>query len=155
MRCPACQHEDSKVIDSRTSGESIRRRRECLACGERFTTHERVEVPALWVLKKDGRKEPFSAEKVLTGLALACRKRPVTAAVMDQAVRSVRTMLQERRGTEVPASLVGEAVMEVLREVDEVAYIRFASVYREFESADQFIDTIRPLQETAGKGEQP
>ncbi|TNE92029.1 MAG: transcriptional repressor NrdR [Deltaproteobacteria bacterium] len=151
MRCPACQHEDSKVVDSRTSGDSIRRRRECLACNERFTTHERVEAPTLWVLKKDGRKEPFSAEKVLAGLALACRKRPVTAQAMDEAVKSVHTMLQDRRGTEVPAAAVGEAVMEVLRGVDEVAYIRFASVYREFESADQFIETIQPLQERLNK----
>ncbi|MCO4744407.1 MAG: transcriptional repressor NrdR [Proteobacteria bacterium] len=149
MRCPTCQHEDSKVVDSRTSGDAIRRRRECLECSERFTTHERVERPTLWVLKKDGRKEPFRSEKVLTGLALACRKRPITAADMDDAARKVEAMLQERRGTEVPAAAVGEAVMEVLRTVDEVAYIRFASVYREFESADQFIETIRPLQEGA------
>lgn len=147
MRCPECQHEDSKVVDSRTSGEAIRRRRECLACSVRFTTHERVEKPALWVLKKDGRKEPFRSEKVLTGLALACRKRPITAEVMDDAVRQVEAMLHERRGSEVPAEAVGEALMAVLRTVDEVAYIRFASVYRAFESADQFIETIRPLQE--------
>ena len=147
MRCAECHHPESRVVDSRTSGDSIRRRRECLACGGRFTTHERIERPILWVLKKDGRKEPFSEEKVLSGLALACRKRPVSGSDMDEAVGRVHALLQERRGSEVPAAAVGEAVMEVLREIDEVAYVRFASVYREFESADQFIDTIRPLQE--------
>ena len=149
MRCPKCHFPDSKVIDSRTSGDTVRRRRECLAeaCAERFTTHERVESRIPWIVKKDGRRLPFAREKVLRGIELACRKRPVDAGAMEQAVRRVEEVLESIREQEVPSSIVGEAVMEVLREVDEVAYIRFASVYRNFENVDQFVDTIRPLRE--------
>lgn len=147
MRCPKCQHDDSKVIDSRTSGDVIRRRRECLDCGERFTTHERVEVRLPWVVKKDGRREPFVREKVLHGIALACRKRPIDATAMEEAVRRVETALENLREAEVSSSIVGGLVMQVLRDVDEVAYVRFASVYREFESVGQFVETIRPLRE--------
>ena len=149
MRCPRCHHPDSKVIDSRAHGDLIRRRRECLAesCAERFTTFERMEVRLPWVVKKDGRREPFAREKVLHGLALACRKRPVDAAAMEDAVRRVELELDNLREAEVPSAVVGERVMEVLREVDEVAYVRFASVYRAFESVEQFVETIRPLRE--------
>jgi transcriptional repressor NrdR len=147
MRCPRCQHEDTKVIDSRTSGDSIRRRRECLECGERFTTHERLEQRVPWIVKKDGRREPFAREKVLHGIALACRKRPIDADAMEELVRRVETQLENLRESEVPSTKIGELVMNVLRDVDEVAYVRFASVYREFESAEQFVETIRPLRE--------
>jgi transcriptional repressor NrdR len=147
MRCPRCQHEDTKVIDSRTSGDSIRRRRECLQCGERFTTHERLEQRVPWIVKKDGRREPFAREKVLHGIALACRKRPIDADAMEELVRRVETQLENLRESEVPSTKIGELVMNVLRDVDEVAYVRFASVYREFESAEQFVETIRPLRE--------
>jgi transcriptional repressor NrdR len=149
MRCPKCQHPDSKVIDSRTSGDTIRRRRECLSCAERFTTHEHIEARLPWVVKKDGRREPFAREKVLHGIALACRKRPIDAAAMDEAVRRVEQSLENLRENEVGSSVVGELVMSVLRDIDEVAYVRFASVYREFGSADQFIQTIRPLMESS------
>jgi transcriptional repressor NrdR len=155
MRCPRCQFDDSRVIDSRVSGDSIRRRRECLAegCGERFTTHERMEARVPWIVKKDGRREPFDRDKVLRGVALACRKRPLDAAAMDDVVRRVEAQLEMREGA-IPAALVGQAVMDVLRDVDEVAYVRFASVYREFESVEQFIDTVRPLREQQrGPGE--
>lgn len=147
MRCPRCQHEDTKVIDSRTSGDSIRRRRECLQCGERFTTHERLEQRVPWIVKKDGRREPFAREKVLHGIALACRKRPIDADAMEELVRRVEAQLENLRESEVPSTRIGELVMNVLRDVDEVAYVRFASVYREFESAEQFVETIRPLRE--------
>lgn len=147
MRCPECGHEDSKVVDSRSGPSHIRRRRECLACTSRFTTHERMETPALWIMKKSGQKEPFNSNKLLSGLALACRKRPIDAEVMEDAVQRVHLRLLSLRQPTVPSSTVGEVLMEVLREVDDVAYVRFASVYRAFESVDQFVDAIRPLRE--------
>jgi len=147
MRCPECGHEDSKVVDSRSGPSHIRRRRECLGCASRFTTHERMETPALWIMKKNGQKEPFNANKLLAGLALACRKRPIDAEVMEDAVQRVHLQLLALRQPTVPSSIVGEVLMDVLREVDDVAYVRFASVYRAFESVDQFVDAIRPLRE--------
>lgn len=148
MRCSRCNFEDSKVIDSRTSGDAIRRRRECIQCGERFTTHERIEVRVPWIVKRDGRREPYAREKVLHGVALACRKRPVDAGRMAEMALSVETALENLREGEVPASVVGELVMAALREVDEVAYVRFASVYRAFDSVEHFVDAIRPFRET-------
>ena len=147
MRCPECQHSESKVIDSRSAVDSIRRRRECLACSGRFTTHERVERLLPWVQKKNDKKEPFKAEKILKGIALACRKRPIDALTQQEAVREVESRLLAMHCDEVLSSVVGQAVMDVLREIDEVAYLRFASVYREFESVEQFMETIRPLRE--------
>lgn len=147
MRCPECQQPDSRVVDSRTAGDHVRRRRECQACSHRFTTYERWERPRLWVLKKSGLKEPYSHEKVLQGIALACRKRPVNAEQMDEAAAAVRTRLELGRESEVDSAAVGEAVMDVLRRVDDVAYVRFASVYRAFESVEEFVEVIRPLTE--------
>lgn len=148
MRCPACDDGGSRVVDSRTTNDSVRRRRECQVCSERFTTHERLERRVLWVVKRAGQREPFTRGKVLHGLALACRKRPVDAAMLDALVRDVETRLEARRESDVPSSAVGEAVMDALRDVDEVAYVRFASVYRAFESVEQFIDAIQPLRGT-------
>lgn len=145
MRCPECQTPDSRVVDSRTAGDHVRRRRECVSCQHRFTTYERMERPQVWVLKKSGLKEPFIPEKVLEGIALACRKRPVSAQQMDDAVNAVRTLLELRRESPIPSSAVGEAVLEVLRALDPVAYVRFASVYRAFESVEEFVDVIDPL----------
>lgn len=145
MRCPACQHPDSRVIDSRATADHIRRRRACQACSHRFTTYERFEHPRLWVLKKGGLKEPYSDEKVLQGIALACRKRPVDAPSMDEAAARVRELLVQRKEQAVPSAAVGEAVMEVLRDIDDVAYVRFASVYQAFDSVEEFIEVIRPL----------
>lgn len=145
MNCPRCQHDDSKVIDSRTSGDVIRRRRECLRCEERFTTHERVEMRVPWVLKRSGKREPFTREKLLHGVALACRKRPVDADAMEALAVRVEQALSNLREDDVPSTAVGALVMEELRHVDEVAYVRFASVYRAFESVEQFIDAIGPL----------
>jgi transcriptional repressor NrdR len=147
MRCPSCQHEDTRVVDSRESGEGIRRRRACQACGVRFSTVERVETKLPWVVKKDGRREVFERDKVQQGMALACRKRPVGPAELEAAVARVEQALVETREAEVGSRRVGEIVMAVLRELDAVAYVRFASVYQEFESVEQFQAAIR---ETGG-----
>ena len=147
MKCPVCHDEESRVVDSRTAGDSIRRRRQCAGCDARYTTHERIEYRVPWVVKKDGRREPFSRDKVLHGIVLACRKRPVDMSAMEDAVKDVEAKLELLREAEVPSSVVGAAVMHVLQEVDQVAHVRFASVYREFENVDQFIEAIKPLQE--------
>ena len=142
MRCPACQHAESRVIDSRTTGDAIRRRRSCQNCQHRFTTLERLEQRLPWILKQDGRREPFSHDKVLHGIALACRKRPLTAEDLEEAVRAVEQKLVNLRETEVPSAQVGQIVMDVLRDIDAVAYVRFASVYQAFESVDEFAEAI-------------
>ncbi|MCB9662681.1 MAG: transcriptional repressor NrdR [Alphaproteobacteria bacterium] len=147
MRCPVCDTEETRVVDSRTSADAIRRRRECLVCGARFTTFERVEQRQLWVTKRSGEKQPFLRDKVAAGISLACRKRPSSEQV-DELVDRVIKLLEERREQTVPSTAVGEACMAVLREVDEVAYVRFASVYQAFESVDQFVETIAPLRAT-------
>ena len=147
MRCPDCQHPESRVIDSRTAGDAIRRRRSCQQCGHRFTTLERLEVRLPWVLKADGRKEPFQRDKVLHGIALACRKRNLDAETLEDAVREVEQRLVALRIGEVPSRQVGEIVMGVLRGVDAVAYVRFASVYRAFESVDEFAEAILQVRE--------
>ncbi len=141
MRCPSCQHEDSRVIDSRTAGDAIRRRRVCSACGYRFTTHERVELRMPWVVKKGGDREPWDRDKLLHGLRLACRKRPITEEQVGDAAMTVEQRVQTE--SEVTTSDIGEQVMEVLRGLDAVAYVRFASVYKAFESVEQFADAIR------------
>ena len=149
MICPRCQHDDSKVIDSRTSGDVIRRRRECLRCEERFTTHERIEMRVPWVLKRSGKREPFTRDKLLRGVALACRKRPVDADAMEALAIRVEHAVANLREDDVLSTTVGELVMGELRHVDEVAYVRFASVYRAFESVEQFMEAIGPLRATA------
>lgn len=138
MRCPACQHPDSRVVDSRDVGDSIRRRRSCLRCGHRFSTLERLELRLPWVVKKDGRREPFSRDKVFAGLALACRKRPVDTGQLTAVVSHVEQALVELREPEIPTATIGELVMAELERLDPVAFVRFASVYRQFESVEQF-----------------
>lgn len=145
MRCVACQSEDSRVVDSRVTGDAIRRRRQCTGCGARFTTHERVEQRLLWVVKKDGQREPWSREKVLHGMAMACHKRPVDAAQIERAVDAVETSFAGH--SEVESPMVGRAVLDTLRQLDPVAMVRFASVYQAFESLEQFIELIGPLQD--------
>lgn len=147
MRCPECDFDDTRVVDSRTSGDGIRRRRECASCGLRFSTQERLEQRLPWVLKKSGVREPFSRDKVLHGIALACRKRPVGPDDLERAVRAVEGRLIGLREPELPSERVGEAVMEVLKELDPVAYVRFASVYRQFDSVERFAELIAPLRE--------
>ncbi|MCB9677892.1 MAG: transcriptional repressor NrdR [Alphaproteobacteria bacterium] len=145
MRCPDCAHEESRVVDSRTTGDSIRRRRQCASCGARFTTHERIEQRLPWILKRDGRRELYDREKVLHGITLACRKRPLGPGDIEAAALRVESRLE---GTvECSTREVGDAVMAVLREMDPVAYVRFASVYQQFESVQQFVDAIDPLRE--------
>ncbi len=141
MRCPLCASLDNRVVDSRLSrdGNLIRRRRECSSCQGRFTTHERVEeLSPLLVVKKDGRREPFDRSKIVAGLRIACRKRPVSADVIDRAVDELEQRLQARGEREVSAATVGEEVMGLLQGIDDVAYVRFASVYRQFQDMREF-----------------
>ncbi len=132
MRCPHCGHSDSKVIDSRSVDQGIRRRRQCLQCGERFTTYERIDNSVLTVIKKDRRREPFDREKLLRGIRKACEKRPLPAGTIEKLVDEIEFELQRSGRSEVSSSRIGEMVMERLLRLDHIAYIRFASVYREF-----------------------
>jgi transcriptional repressor NrdR len=132
MQCPFCSYEDSRVTDSRAVDDGIRRRRECLQCGGRFTTYERVQASGMLVVKKDGRREPFSRQKILQGLQKACEKRPLEAAAIARIADAIEARIQQEGLVEVPASLIGEWAMEGLRDLDQIAYVRFASVYRAF-----------------------
>jgi transcriptional repressor NrdR len=153
MRCPACGHQEDRVIDSRSTreGRAIRRRRECLACAHRFTTYEYVEVTTLQVVKKDSRREEFNREKLISGIKRACEKRPVSAADIEELVDRIETDLT-RLGPEVTSRQVGERVMEELQRLDEVAYVRFASVYRHFKDVNQFMEEIQGLMKAGGEG---
>ena len=148
MRCVFCGYEDSKVLDSRPveEGRSIRRRRECLQCGKRFTTYERVDELPLIVVKADNRRELFDASKILNGLIKACDKRSVPVSVLETIVNDIERELSNGLEREVSSKQIGELVMKHLRGVDQVAYVRFASVYRNFEDVSTFIDEIRELQ---------
>jgi transcriptional repressor NrdR len=150
MKCPFCSHIEDKVVDSRESkeGEVIRRRRECLACGKRFTSYERIEQIPNLVVKKDGRRERFDREKILAGLLRACEKRPVPVKTLEGIADRVEAMVQESPDREVPTAEIGEFLMERLRELDKVAFVRFASVYREFKDVDQFMSALKGLLET-------
>ncbi|GAB6061308.1 transcriptional regulator NrdR [Deferrisoma palaeochoriense] len=149
MRCPFCGEQEDRVIDSRVSreGEVIRRRRECVACGRRFTTYERVEDTLPLVVKKDGRRESFDRLKILAGIKKACEKRPVSADSLERIVDRIEARLQEEGRKEVPSREIGEAVMAELQALDPVAYVRFASVYREFRGVDEFVDALREFLE--------
>jgi transcriptional repressor NrdR len=148
MRCPFCYYEETKVIDSRTADDGVRRRRECLAagCGRRFTTYERIQLAGAFVVKKDGRREEFSREKLLAGVRKACEKRPLSASQVEDLVDYVEAAVTSQGGAEVPSSFVGEIVMERLRELDDIAYIRFASVYRSFKDVDQLKEELDVLE---------
>jgi len=147
MKCPSCGHLEDKVIDSRSAkeGQAIRRRRECLACQRRFTTYETVETTPLLVIKKDGRREPFSREKILNGLLRACEKRPIPAERIHAIVDSLEAETMQKGQDEVHSSEIGERVMAELHRLDEVAYVRFASVYRHFNYLNQFLEELRSL----------
>lgn len=147
MRCPFCGHAESKVVDTRPTDESerIRRRRECLRCGKRFTTYEAVETTPVMVIKKDGSREAFSRDKLLRGVIKACEKRPVTMAQLELLVSEIDASLQNHLEKEVQSSEIGELVMEKLEAIDKVAYVRFASVYREFQDLDSFSDELRRM----------
>ena len=150
MKCPFCAHAKDKVVDSRESGsgDAIRRRRECLDCGRRFTSYERIEEIPYLVIKKDGRREAFERQKLMAGLHRACEKRPVPAKALMQLVDEIEQMVQDCPDREVEVSLIGERVMARLKELDNVAYVRFASVYRQFEDAQEFMAELRDLLET-------
>jgi len=149
MRCPACGLEGDKVIDSRSvrEGQAVRRRRECSQCQHRYTTYEVVERAAVLVVKKDGRREPYSRDRILTGLIKACEKRPISRAQLEELVDDVEHEVLEDARSEVPSRDIGEAVMDRLQRLDEVAYVRFASVYRSFRDLNQFMETLRGLLE--------
>jgi len=144
MKCPYCGHKDDKVLDSRSvrEGEGIRRRRECLECGRRFTTYEEIEEMRLVVVKKDERREPFDRSKILKGMLTACEKRPVSVAQLEQAADQIERSIYNRGDKEVRSTEIGEMVIEKLRGLDQVAYIRFASVYRQFEDVTQFKELV-------------
>lgn len=147
MRCPYCTSIENKVVDSRTGkeGEVIRRRRECLQCEGRFTTYERVEEVLPSVIKKDGRREPFDRMKILNGLKKACEKRPISTEALEKAVSDIEKALQEKGLKEVPSTDIGEEVMEHLHDLDEVAYVRFASVYRSFKDINEFMSELKDI----------
>ena len=147
MRCPHCGFLEDKVVDSRPSqdGRAIRRRRECLQCGERFTTYEYVELAQLIVVKSDGRREPFDKNKILAGLKLACNKRPVTAKQMETLAEAIEAHFHSAGKADVSSKEIGELVMEKLRDVDEIAFVRFASVYRKFADTQEFLREIQKL----------
>ena len=148
MRCPFCQHEDTRVIDSRISdsGSSVRRRRECLKCKERFTTFEHAELALPHVIKSDDRREPFNELKIRGGISRALEKRPVNAEEIEAAIHRIQHRLMTMGEREVPSKLIGEVVMAELFNLDEVAYVRFASVYRRFQDLDAFSEEVRRIQ---------
>jgi len=148
MLCPKCRSVDDKVIDSRASreGATIRRRRECLNCGHRFTTYEEIEHEHLMVVKRDGRREEFSRDKLFSGLKKACQKRPISPQALEDVLDRIVNDITNKYESEVPGAVIGERVMAELRELDEVAYVRFASVYRRFQEATDFVHEIKKLE---------
>ncbi len=147
MKCPFCYVPESKVIDSRPAdnGMSIRRRRECISCGRKFTTYERVEDVSLIVIKKDGSRQSFDRTKVMNGIIRACEKRPVTVDQMEKAVNSIELQIRNKMVKEITSFEIGELVMDALKELDDVAYVRFASVYRQFKDINSFVDELQKL----------
>ena len=147
MKCPFCGDTESKVVDSRHSedGNSIRRRRECTKCGKRFTTYEIIETVPLIVVKKDGTRESFDRVKLFNGLLRACEKRPVPVEVIEKAVTDIESQLQNSLEKEITSGKIGELAMEKLKDIDEVAYVRFASVYRQFKDVSTFVDEVTKL----------
>ncbi|MFH1873994.1 MAG: transcriptional regulator NrdR [Pseudomonadota bacterium] len=147
MKCPYCPETESKVIDSRVSqtGSLIRRRRECEKCGKRFTTYERIEEPLVVVVKKDGRRENFDPQKLANGIRKACEKRPIAADTIDEVVEKIEQWVMAQGEREMPSTGIGEKVMEALHRLDEVAYVRFASVYRSFKDINEFMSELQDL----------
>src|ERR1043166_7842588 len=147
MRCPKCSCQDDKVIDSRASreGATIRRRRQCVGCGYRFTTYEEVERGGLVVIKRDGRREEFSKDKLMSGIKKACQKRPVSPKAIEDLVEKIVNEVTDKYEREVPGEVIGRLVMEGLRQIAEVAYVRFASVYRRFQEATDFVHEVKKL----------
>ena len=144
MKCPFCGYGDSKVLDTRPTdeGNTIRRRRECLNCQKRFTTYEKIEQSPIMVIKKDGNRQAFDREKIIRGMIKSCEKRPVSAADIEEAVNNIEKKIENSMKKEISSLEVGEMVMEELKDLDEVSYVRFASVYREFKDLQSFIDEL-------------
>jgi transcriptional repressor NrdR len=158
MKCPFCKVDDDRVVDSRASndGFAIRRRRECVSCDRRYTTYERIEESPLRVIKKDQRREPFERRKILLGLLKACEKRPIPIAQIEEITERIENKVLERYETEVPVTYIGELVMDELRRLDQIAYVRFASVYRDFKDITEFVEELRPLLAArSGEGKPP
>ncbi len=155
MKCPFCAHGENKVSDSRISkdGDAIRRRRECLGCGKRFTTYEFVEEVLPMVVKKDGRREPFDRTKIRSGIKKACEKRPISTDAIENVVDNIEHACQEFQGKEIPTAVIGEKIMRELQTLDGVAYVRFASVYREFRDVSDFLIELKDLLHTKKDGE--
>jgi transcriptional repressor NrdR len=153
MKCPYCGALDDKVIDSRESqeGEVIRRRRECISCGRRFTTYERLEQLPYMVIKKDGRREPFDRNKILGGLLKACEKRPVSTSKLEEITNEIESFVHEAKERERPTTKIGEILMRRLKNLDKVAYVRFASVYKDFKDVTEFLDELKALTKGARK----
>ena len=147
MRCPICGKDNDKVVDSRSAqgGNVVRRRRKCLECGNKFTTYEEIEHTPLYVIKKDNRREPFQREKLLGGLVMACKKRPVSMESIERLVHAIERDIHSGFQIEIPSWRIGELVMNGLKELDDVAYVRFASVYRQFKDVEEFIEELRKI----------
>lgn len=147
MNCPYCGFKNDKVVDSRATAEdsAIRRRRECLQCGQRFTTYEYIEDVSLRVIKKDGRRELFDRKKILAGIMRACEKRPISIDKMEEVITSIERAIHKKSDRELPSRLIGELVMEKLKLLDDVAYVRFASVYRRFQDVSQFMKALNEI----------
>ena len=152
MKCPFCAHIEDKVVDSRESreGDVIRRRRECLKCERRFTSYERIDEVPFMVVKKDGRREPFDRSKVMAGLSRACEKRPIPTAKLESIVNAVEKFVQDSKDRERPTQRIGEFIMRRLKEIDKVAYVRFASVYLDFKDVSEFMSELRTLVRATG-----
>lgn len=157
MRCPSCGHLEDRVIDSRSTkeGRAIRRRRECIGCGHRYTTYEYVENASILVVKRDGKREPWSREKVVAGISRACEKRPISLSQIEAIVDRIENEIQRQAPGELASKTVGELAMAELRELDEVAYVRFASVYRHFKDVNEFLDEIQGLVQGVPKPARP
>lgn len=147
MKCPSCGHPDSKVVDSRPAenNTTIRRRRSCLACGTKFSTYEHIETMPVMVIKKDKTREVFDRAKLLGGVLKACHKRPVTSAQVESIVRDIENTIKNSPKNEIPSVTIGTMVMEKLKDIDEIAYVRFASVYREFKDVDTFLKELNDI----------
>ena len=152
MKCPHCGYSDSRVLDSRDTNDGIRRRRQCLSCNGRFTTHEKFQQNALFVIKKDKRREPFQKEKVITGIRKACEKRPIGEHIIEKIVDEIESELLAQGKAEVSSSTIGDMVMQQLKDLDHIAYIRFASVYRDFEDITRLKQEVDSLAEAEVKG---
>lgn len=157
MKCPFCSHDDTRVVDSRLGreGNNIRRRRECIECERRFTTYERIEETLPLVIKKDGRREAFDRQKIIGGMQRACEKRPVSIATIEASVDQLEQSLQECGEKEIDSSWIGERIMQILQALDEVAYVRFASVYRQFRDINEFMAELKDILARGADGQAP